>query len=154
MAPTKDTRLQVRIPDDLRQWLTERSEREGGTGSADLRARRELMRWRQVLTAELRGPRWRAAELEALARILADVPYSEWPWCGIGFMQAILEDRREEDPDFPLQDPDAIAGLQAKLRGLGPAANAALMDGIYRWRFTGLAATAEGFSNAGFRCSP
>ena len=67
----------------------------------------------------------------------------------IGFMQATLEDRREEDPDFPLQDPDAFAGLQAKLRSLGPAANAALMDGIYRWHSAGLAATAEGFSDAG-----
>lgn len=143
-----NTRLQVRITDNLAQWLAGRSTRMM-TASPDLQARVELGMWQSALALELRRHRFTLAEACLIADVLNGTTVQPSMGNAVRFeVEDALRPAVGISSDGGKGEVDQ-AELMAKIGQLGPVADHALADAIARWWAAGADPTVDGFRAAG-----
>lgn len=143
-----------RAAPDLTAWLADRDTRAMGAGPK-ARARTELGLWRGVLAEELARMSWTLPELAVIAQTLSGTILPD----GVGHAGNLLA-WEVADAVAPGPGPQLIptdwgvdtGALVARLEGLGPAADLALMDAVSRWwADDGREHTAGGWAAVGVR---
>jgi hypothetical protein len=146
-----DNRITFRADPDQASWLAGRARITGGR-SPDLQAKQELRIWESVLCAELARLRFTVAELRCLTEVLAGIQPAATPnSVGLaGVASATFHAAIHHSGGLPDYDADLVDELAARLRDLGPAADAALLDGLLRWADGHFEPDRRGFISAGF----
>jgi hypothetical protein len=128
-----DNRIQVRIAQDLSDWLTHRAQRTANPETPDLRARAELQLWRGHLAAELARQRWTLGEIGLIADVHNGVLLDD----SIGgismFAAAVIEETQAAPGSYGDKHGVDEDALTRKLLHLGPTATHALADAVATW---------------------
>jgi hypothetical protein len=147
-TPAAEPRIQVKIPADLRDWLNRRAQlmlfagRSFGDASYNQQARSDLLLLRDLLAAELERIPLTLWEAQAIADVAKGSLLQPYIGAGIGLAYASCEEdfryAREEGPVPGYSSYGRKWGIDeevllAKLRALGPAADAALRAAIAAW---------------------
>jgi hypothetical protein len=158
-----DNRLQVRIDDNLTEWLARRAflmHNGGDPDSPAVQARIELGLWKAALDLELRRIRLTLPQARVIIAVCNTLTLDAAIGAGPGLVYAACYDAfriaREKDR-LGISSYAAQYGIDEQelldyLGGLGPAADAALRDAITRWwEDDGREDTVDGFGKVGLR---
>ena len=146
-TPAAEPRIQVKIPVELRDWLAHRARLMLFAGpakdaSANQQARTDLLLLRDLLAAELARIPLTLWEARAIADVAKGGPLEPYIGVGIGLTYAMCEEEfryaREAGPVPGYSSYGRKWGINedallAKLRALGPTADAALRAAIAAW---------------------
>lgn len=157
---TKQNRLEVRIPDGLKVWLTDRAVRMGLAGKAsphNAQARLELENLKWLLVAEVARIRMPLAYLNALADLLQSTPPP--PVTARALPDIYVECQEQLEATRGVDGRSLVAArwqidenaLLKQLKGLSPAADHALFDAIAQFVQAGYEPTVEGWSQVNVR---
>jgi hypothetical protein len=156
-----ETRVQVRLDDELAGWLADRTTRML-TGSHNVQARLELDMWRATLRAELRRIRFTLAQASCLADLLNGVLIQPGISIRPGMVYAEASDAFQIARDTPIPDHSSYGAkwgideqaLLEYLARLGPAADHALLDAFSRWWDQDHDRSLDGFAAVGLTVVP
>jgi hypothetical protein len=155
---TADSRVHVRLGEEMIGWLTSRAGRMHA-GSPHQQARAELGLWRAVLEAELRRLRLTLPQARCVADVLGGTVLDAAIAAGAGLAYGECFDAfrlARTGPGGEAASYGAKHGIKEEelltyLAGLGPAADHALRDAIARWWAAGADDTVAGFTATGLR---
>lgn len=138
------TPVNIRVPDDLAEWVTARQAAYHEPVSIGVGLKAEAAMLRDILAAELRRIRLTLDELHAIATVMDAATVDRAIAGSTGLIEGEVRDARA----FGQTIPDTLID---KLGLLGPAGDHALCSAIARWQAAGGDHSIEGWTQVGVR---
>ena len=138
------TPVNIRVPDDLAEWVTSRQTAFHEPSSVGVGLKAEATMLRDILAAELRRIRLTLEELHVIASVVGATAIDRAIAGSTGLIEGELRDARSFGQDI-------AEDLIDKVAMLGPAGDHALHCAVIQWWTAGGDHSIEGWAQVGVR---